>query len=439
MTTRSVVAAATIACALVAPVAAQTRLTLADAVTRARAQNVDARIAAAGEQEAAARVPQAQSWYWPRVDFVESWQRGDLPVFVFGSLLNQRRFTAEDFALDRLNHPDPLNNFRNAFSVEQLVFDGGAVRAQVRAARLGHEIARLSQTQVERELAVAATAAFGRVLTVQAARRAAASAAAAAEEDLKRARARRDAGLVTDADVLAIEVHRAQVRSREIAAAGDERVARAQLNQVMGAGLDEQFALDPVAPAPDVASGLEALEAEAIDNRPEIRLAEAQQRLADASISMAKAAFLPQVGAQAGVEWNGESFGSRESAWIVGTQIRFNLFHGLADRARLTEARHALTRRTLEREKAETNIRLDVRSASAQLEAARARREVGAAALAQAREAQRILRDRYEAGLVGVSDLLRAAQSVLDAEAQDTASQVDVLIQAAALERALGR
>jgi outer membrane protein TolC len=400
---------------------------------------VDARIAAAGEREAAARVPQAQAWYWPRVDFVESWQRGDLPVFVFGSLLNQRRFTAEDFALDRLNHPDPVNNFRSAFTVEQLVFDGGAVRAQVRAARLGQEIARLSQTRGERELAVAATAAFGRVLAVEAARRAAASAVTAADEDLKRARARREAGLVTDADVLAIEVHRAQMRSREIAAAGEERVARAQLNQVIGAGLDEEFALDPVALLPDAAASLATLEAEAIDNRPEIKLADTQQRLADASVAWARAAFLPQVGAQAGVEWNGESFGSRESAWILGTQIRFNLFHGLADRARLAEARHSLTRRALEREKAETSVRLDVRSAMAQLESARARREVGATALTQARETQRILRDRYEAGLAGVTDLLRAAQSVLDAEAQDTASQVDVLIQAAALERALGR
>jgi len=421
------------------PSAGQTRLTLAEAIARARAQNVDAGIAAAGEREAAARVSQVQAWYWPRVDFVESWQRGDQPVFVFGSLLNQRRFTAQDFALDRLNHPDPVNNFRNAFTVEQLVFDGGAVRAQVTAARLGHEIARLSQTRVDHELAVAATAAFGRVLAVQAARRAAASAVAAAQEDMKRAQARREAGLVTDADVLAIEVHLAQMRSREIAATGDEQVARAQLNQVMGAGLDERFELDPVAPAPNAGAGLDALEAEAVDRRPEIRLAEAQQRLADASVAGARAAFLPQVGAQAGVEWNGESFGSRESAWLVGTQVRFNLFHGLADRARLAEARSALTRRTLERQKAETDVRLDVRTAVAQLESARARREVGAAALAQARETQRILRDRYEAGLVGVTDLLRAAQTVLDAEAQDTASQVDVLIQAAALERALGR
>ncbi len=38
-----------------------------------------------------------------------------------------------------------------------------------------------------------------------------------------------------------------------------------------------------------------------------------------------------------------------------------------------------------------------------------------------------------------VSELLRAVETVLDAESQATAAQVDVLIQTAQLERALGR
>ena len=45
------------------------------------------------------------------MDASETWQRGNQPVFVFGSLLNQRRFTAADFALDALNHPDAIDNF----------------------------------------------------------------------------------------------------------------------------------------------------------------------------------------------------------------------------------------------------------------------------------------------------------------------------------------
>jgi outer membrane protein TolC len=73
------------------------------------------------------------------------------------------------------------------------------------------------------------------------------------------------------------------------------------------------------------------------------------------------------------------------------------------------------------------------------LEAARARVEVGATAVSQARESQRIIRDRYETGVVGVGDVLRAAQAMLDAELQHTIAQVDVITAAATLDRAVGR
>ena len=92
---------------LAAPAAAQTPLTLTEAIARARAQNPDAGSTAAAEREAAQRVTQARAGYLPKVDVVESWQRGNQPVFVFSSLLAQRQFTAADFALGALNHPEP--------------------------------------------------------------------------------------------------------------------------------------------------------------------------------------------------------------------------------------------------------------------------------------------------------------------------------------------
>ena len=89
--------------------------------------------------------------------------------------------------------------------------------------------------------------------------------------------------------------------------------------------------------------------------------------------------------------------------------------------------------------KAETAARLDVYIAVARLDAARASEAVGRAAVEQARESRRIVRDRYEAGLTDVASLLRAAEAVVQAETQQTAAQVAVLTETAALERTLGR
>jgi outer membrane protein TolC len=82
---------------------------------------------------------------------------------------------------------------------------------------------------------------------------------------------------------------------------------------------------------------------------------------------------------------------------------------------------------------------MDVHIAVARLDAARASEAVTRAAVEQARESRRIIRDRYEAGLTDVASLLRATEAVVQAEAQQTASQVTVVTDTAALERALGR
>ena len=428
-----------IALGLPAPAGAQIRLTVADAIARARAQNPDAGSSVAAEREAAQRVTQARASYWPKVDVAESWQRGNQPVFVFSSLLAQRQFTAADFALGALNDPDALDNFRAALAVEQPLFDGVA-RANITLARLGYEMAGATRLMVDHDLAASVTAAYGRVLAAAGARRSADAAVDTARADRELAGNRRDAGRVTDADVLQIDVHLSRTREQQIVAASEERIARARLNQLMGAPLGEAFVLDA---APVIASidaiDLASLEAEAIRARPDVALAALQEQQARASQTAARAAFLPHVSAQGGWELNGSAWNSRASGWIVGAVARVNLFNGFADKARLTEAADRAIRSGLERDKAETAARLDVHLAVTRLEAARASEAVGRDAVAQARESRRIIRDRYDAGLTDVAFLLRSAEAVAQAEAQQIAAQVAVLTASAELQRALGR
>jgi len=424
---------------LAAPAAAQIPLTLTEAIARARAQNPDAGSTAAAAREAAQRITQARAGYLPQVDVVESWQRGNQPVFVFSSLLAQRQFTAADFALGALNHPDAVDNFRSAVMVEQSLFDG-ATSANVAAAGIAYEMATARRTMVDHDLAASVTNAYGRVLVAAAAGQSAAAAAETARADRELAGNRRDAGLVTDADVLQLDVYVSRTREQQIRAASDERIARAQLNQLMGGPLGEAFVLDrsPAAAAID-ATDLASLEAEALRNRPDVKVAALQEQLAGATETAARAAFLPQVSAQGGWELNGGAWSTRTSSWVVGAVARINVFHGFADKARLVEAREQARRRALEREKSETAARLDVHIAVARLDAARASEAIGRAAVEQARESRRIIRDRYEAGLTDVASLLRAAEAVVQAETQQTAAQVAGLTETAALDRTLGR
>ena len=420
------------------PAEAQAPLSVADAVARARARNPDARAAAAMAREAAERVTQARAALLPRLDAAESVQRGDQPVFVFSSLLGQRRFAAADFALDALNHPAAINNFRASLAVEQPLFDAPA-RAAVRAARAGEGIAARAVTQASGDLALAVTAAYGRVLLADAQARAAEGAVAAAGADRARASARRDAGLVTDADVLQLDMHVSRARSAQIRARADGQVARAALNALMGEPLDAGFTLAPLAPPSDEALDLAAFEAEAVAARPDVQTSRLHEEMAASAEAGARAAFLPQVSAHAVWELNGGEWQTRASSWTAGVTARVNLFRGFADRARLAEARAHTARRAIERERAETAARLDVRAAASGIDAARARLAAISAAHTQAREARRIIRDRYENGLADVAALLRAAEFEEEAATAQLAAAIDLAVAAASLHRALGR
>jgi outer membrane protein TolC len=420
------------------PAVAQTPLTLDDAMTRAQGETANARALASMIDEANARVERAHAGFWPRVDVTETVQRGNQPVFVFGSLLSQRRFAATNFAIPALNHPDPITNTRTAVAIEQPIFNAGLTRLGVEAAKLDRDVVSANRDVVRQDLAFRAAEAFVRVLQLEAAVRAADGAVAAAESDGQRARARRDVGLVTEADVLAVDVHLADMRQQQIAATGDLDVARMQLAEAVGLPLAASVA--PMRPPSRPTSADEdALVGEALTTHPLLRQANFHLQLADNGRSTARAALLPTVGVQAGWEFNGATLGAQQSSWLIGAEVRVNVFRGFADKARIAEASHAHVRATAERERVGRRIEVEVRGAFAQLEAARAREDTGRAALRQARESQRIIRDRYDNGLATVTDVLRAAEAALAAESRATAAEMDVILQTVALDRALGR
>jgi len=442
MSVRPQAAAAISLCAALlltaAPAPAQTSLTLEDAMKRAQGETSEARALATAIDEADARIRRAQSGFWPRVDLTETVQRGNQPIFVFSSLLAQRRFTAANFAISSLNHPDPVTNTRTAVALEQAAFDGGLTRLGVEAARFERVAAVASRDAASQDLAFRAAQAFVRVLQLEATARATGAAVAAAESDRQRARARREVGLVTEADVLGVDVHLADMRQRQIAASGDLTVARMEFAEAVGVPLTAEVV--PVRPVSRSASADEdALVREALTTHPLLRQASVRVQLADNGRRTARAALLPTVGVQAGWEFNGATLGAQQSSWVIGAEVRVNVFRGFGDTARVAEARYAHVRATAERDRVARRVEVDIRGAFAQLAAARARGDAGRAALTQARESQRIVRDRYETGLATVTDVLRAAEATLDAESRATAAEMDVILQTVALDRALGR
>lgn len=428
---------------LPAAAAAQETLTLERAVQTALERNPGLSAARAGAAEASARLTQARSGLFPRFSVAETWQRGDQPVFVFSSLLSARRFAASNFAIDALNHPDAVGFFRTSLVLDQIVFDGGRQRAAAAGAAFRRDMASASTAEASAAVAVSVTQTFGRIVTGEAAKRAAQAGLAAAREDLAHTERRRDVGMASDADVLTLVVHVADLQQRAIQAEGDAAVARAELNRLLGNDIAaEVHVLEPASPPAaefTAESTLAALLAEADAARPELRRATAAQDAADASRRQARAALIPQIAAQGGVEFSGTGFTERASSWLIGGEFRWRFSSGGAELSERRAAAASLARAQAELGDARAAVHVEVVTALRRFETARARAAAGLAAVDQARESQRIVRDRFEAGIASVNDLLRASTAVLDADGNRVTALVDTIVARAALRRALGR
>jgi outer membrane protein TolC len=181
-------------------------------------------------------------------------------------------------------------------------------------------------------------------------------------------------------------------------------------------------------------------ESNALVDRAEARQAKLAVTLAENQVSNARGAMLPEIVLRGAFEADRQRFYDKGGAnWLVSVGLRWNLFNGFSDKARIEEAKSLVRRSEAERERTASTIRLQVRRAFADLRAAEQRIEVAKASVEEAEESLRIVQNRYAAGMSNVTDLLRNETAVLEARTRYLAAIHDQRIAATMLELARGR
>jgi outer membrane protein TolC len=395
----------------------------------------------AGEKVAEARIRQAHSGYLPRLQFSESHQRGNNPVFVFSSLLTQHQFNEANFALDSLNRPAAMNNYQSQLTVEQVVFDARLTSRSVEAARFTRQMAGEETRRSHSDITLNVLRAYFGVTLAEKNLEVAQQSLDSARADLDRAESIYRSGRSTQADVLALRVHRAAMQEQQIRASNDLAVARATLNDALGVSLDRTFELTtPLESNVGAPEGtLEEYRRVAANDRPEMRQAELAQRLARTQQQIAGATYWPQVAFQGIVEADRQNYFSKGGAnWFTAVTLRWSLWNGGETKARVGQARFAESRADALRKHTDSAIHLEVRKAYLDLKAAAQRVEVASAAAAEAEEAHRIIQNRHHAGLITVTELLRSETALAAARTRRLAAVYDQRVAAAALDHAAG-
>ena len=426
---------------VVVPAFAQTQapLSLADAVAIALEKNPMRKMALADAQSTKAEVALSQSGFLPRIGLSETSTIGNDPVYAFGTRLRQGRFTEADFALSALNHPEPIGNFASRLGGQWNLFDSFAKNYALRRAKLMEHASEQQLGRADQEVIFHVIDAYYAVELARKQLEVAEQTVKTAQAMLDSATARVEAGSAVDSDGLSAKVDLATRQQDLIRARSGLELAFTELETSLGARLAP--GQQPAALLQEqtiTAASLEESEARALKHRPDLEAMASQLNAQQDGVKAAKAAYGPRLDVFGSWESDNSSFAANGSSnWTAGAEVHIDLF--ARDReARLAMEKAALSHSQAAKQMAEDNVRLDVRRAWLDHDASRQMLDVSRASVQQAEESLRIMRDRYESGLVTITDLLRAEDADRASRTEYWQSVYRYIVSYAALQLARG-
>ncbi len=403
-------------------------LTLPQAVDTALRNNPLIQITLSGRKIADAQLREARAGWFPLLQLGETVTRGNNPVFVFGSLLEQSRFTQQNFRLPALNNPDALTNFRTALTLRQALFDQLQTYTRVAQALLGQQQADLQKAMVDQQVRFETIRVYYGVRVAYSKKEVADEAVRMAESDLKRVEDRFKAGLVVESDLLAARVQLGEFQQQRIDAEGDVTVAYAALNTVLGLPVDTAQRVTGEMAKKRFEPGREGdLLQLALTHRPDYTRAGLAVEQSREGVRGAKREYLPRIDVMGTYGGSGKDLSSGSSDWTISAGLTFNLFDA-GRGARISKALAAESMASAEQQNLGSQIRLEVVRAYRQFVSSRERLTVAEQMIDQAAESHRIVQNRYREGLTTITEVLRAETALVRARLNLVAARYDYYV-----------
>lgn len=394
-----------------APAAAQPtprRLSFAEATALALQQNLSLRTAALDVAVAEAQLAQARAAAGPQLNLNASYtylrQPGQTLSFPNPFAPSPPTVTVQ------LPPPEP-NVLLLRLSAQYPLYTGGRLESQVALAEANVRGARAALERTKQQLVFQVQQVYLQLLLARENEAASRRAVEAAEESVRVARARLAAGAAAPFDVLQAQVSLANAQQALARAQTQVGTAQAALASLVNLPLDTVIdPADVLQPQPVEGTLPEAVQ-RALRQRPELEELRARVQAARASIELARSGGRPNVALAAQYDWSGPT-AQLGSSWSVTLAVTLSLYDGGITQQRVREAELRLDQLAALEAQTRQRVELEVRQAWLALQQAAPELVAAERAVDQAREALRIARVRFEAG-VGTSLELVSAQAQL--------------------------
>ena len=257
------------------------------------------------------------------------------------------------------------------------------------------------------------------------------------------ARAQLATGVLTEADVLRVQVAAANARQQAIQAHSQELVARAGLLALMGLPADDT-GVTFAEPKSLLESGQKPPEAaaaqdQALSGRPEILQTRLSLQVGEHQRRARLYALLPEIDLEgAYLRSYGQVIVPTNSAFI-GLNAKWAIWEWGASYAAYRASQAQARAAAFDLENQKQQIRAEVTSGMAQLDAAASAISVAEQAITSAQEAYRVTDAQLQAGTATTTDLLEAQSALTQARLNYLRAQYELAISRVNLRRALGR
>lgn len=252
-------------------------------------------------------------------------------------------------------------------------------------------------------------------------------------------------GLITNNEVLKVQVQLSDVRLRQIDAHNNVQLARIMLNNVIGLPLDSEIQLTTnLMHEHRVFDVLETLINQAHERRPEIKSMQYRVQAGDAAVSLAQSGWWPQlylVGNYITARPNQRIFPTQDvfkDTWDVGVSVSLDLWNWGTTVRQTDQAKAQLEQTKDGLGQLRDAVALEVTRDYLNLARAKERISVADQGVRQAEENYRVTSGKFKQGLALNTDLLDAEVALLQAKTNYAQAVADYELAEASLERSIG-
>ncbi len=339
-----------------------------------------------------------------------------------------------------LQNQDSSTSFGAGAQIQYDLYTSGSRRANIRAAEEQLRSAELEVEAQSETIRLNVTTQYYDLQLADENVRIAESAVTNAQASLKDAQALERAGVSTRFDVLRSQVNLANAQQRLTNARAQQRINRRQLTRTLSLAQSVDItAADPVKLAGLWNISLDQTIVQAFQNRPELQQFLAERNAAEQRRRIARAQLGPQLSLVAAYDTSDE-FDDTQSIrdnYSLAVRANLNLYDGGASRARANQEKVNI--RIAENQFADQRdqIRFEVEQAYSQLVANLANVQTTTIAVDQSREALRLARLRFQAGVGTQTEVIDAEEDLTSTEGQRVTAILDYNRALASLQRSI--